>query len=51
MNISQSSAIDSLHIVHGNETARKFWESVFFLEMDEFGPIDTLYRVKGLYKA
>jgi GNAT superfamily N-acetyltransferase len=48
--VNSGKNIDSLHIVHGNETARKFWESMFYMEVDDFGPIDTLYRVKGLWK-
>lgn len=37
-----------LHIIHKNEPALKFWNSVFVLEMIGENEIDGLYRIKGV---
>ena len=37
--------IDTLHIIKTNETAQKFWESIFHLVTISDCPVDTLYRV------
>jgi len=36
-----------LHIVHKNETAYKFWTSIFEIEPIESNFLDTLYLIRG----
>ena len=37
-----------LHIIHKNEPALKFWNSIFKLELIGENEVDGLYRIKGV---
>lgn len=46
--LSDGNAIDTLHIVNGNDAAKAFWDSIFVLEEIDFCPVDTLYKTVRL---
>lgn len=39
---------DRLHIINVNETAKKFWYSIFDMRILDVNGVDTLYEIVGL---